>query len=33
MGLRVGDPLDDKWWQGDEYGPYSWTYAIWKQRN
>jgi len=33
VGIRVGEPLNDKWWQGDDFGPNQWTYAIWKQRN
>jgi hypothetical protein len=32
LGLAVGDPLDDKWVQLEQFGPNNWIYAIWKNR-
>jgi hypothetical protein len=33
VGINVGQPLDNKYWQGEQFGPFQWTYAVWKQRN
>lgn len=33
LGLKVADPLFDKWIQIDSFGPHGWFYAIWLDRN
>lgn len=32
QGFSVGSPYQDKWLKMDNFGPYPWTYFVWKVR-